>query len=190
MSYEDFLTTTSSRPVSLLVRDFSSRIAPDCDVLDLGCGAGVETEFLARQGHHVVAVDKATESVEMTARRCQGLSVVVVRSAIEDYPVAQGRYGAIIALNSLPFVAREHVDKVLKMVEQGVQTRGFLIMKLFGPRDDWAKEGKVISIGQPIALFQRPGQLLLYQESEKDAKPIGSNKVKHWHTINVVYQVR
>ena len=83
-------------------------------VLDLGCGPGVDSAWLAGRGHTVDAVDQSQAMLEQAETRCAGLPVTLHLGDLRDPPngpfdAALSNFGAINCLDSLePFATRLH----------------------------------------------------------------------------------
>ena len=61
---------------------------PDGPVMDLGCGPGRITEYLARElGHPTIGLDYSLESLRLLVRRCEGLPVLAVHGDGRALPV-------------------------------------------------------------------------------------------------------
>jgi methyl halide transferase len=77
-SYRDGnLPWDTGRPSSELQRVFSSHTIPPCRVLELGCGTGTNSVWLAQQGFQVTAIDLAPLAVERAKNRAHGAGVDV-----------------------------------------------------------------------------------------------------------------
>lgn len=189
MHYQQYLDKTARRKVLPLVQRIIPRLQPGSSILDLGCGAGVEVETLARLGHKVTAVDREPASVELVRRRCHGLDVSVHKEQIENFSISENSFDLIIALHSLPFLPPHDFQRVVTSIERGVRPGGLIVMRLFGMKDDWARSKKVTPVDNGRQLFQRSGTFLEYQESEKDDFTAAGDEFKHWHNIDLVYQV-
>ena len=61
---------------------------PEGPVLDLGCGPGRITEYLARQlSFPTIALDYSLESLRLLVRRCEGLAVLAVHADGRALPI-------------------------------------------------------------------------------------------------------
>lgn len=85
------------------------RAAPlqDLDVLDLGCGAGLLSEPLARLGARVAGVDAAPAVLQAARRHAerQGLKIDYREGSVETLAAASARYDLVCALEIIEHVA-------------------------------------------------------------------------------------
>ena len=58
-------------PTQVFVDFFDQYQKTNADVLDLGCGQGRDTLFIARQGHHVVGVDLSQTGIDQLLEDAQ-----------------------------------------------------------------------------------------------------------------------
>ncbi len=76
------------------------------DVLDVGCGAGLAAEALARAGHPVLGLDAAEELVAVAAAHAQGLDLKLrYRAGRAEELAAEGaRFSVVTALEVIEHV--------------------------------------------------------------------------------------
>jgi 2-polyprenyl-6-hydroxyphenyl methylase/3-demethylubiquinone-9 3-methyltransferase len=76
-------------------------------VLDVGCGAGLAAEGLARRGHTVLGIDAASEALAAARAHAEGRGLsVVYRDAAPENLLAEGiKFPAITALEVIEHVA-------------------------------------------------------------------------------------
>jgi tellurite methyltransferase len=96
---------TSSPPSSWLV-EHVSRLPPRGTVLDVACGQGRNTLFLARAGFRVHAVDRDSDAIDRVraAARTEGLLVTGEALDLEVDPppvLGHARYDAVVVFNYL-----------------------------------------------------------------------------------------
>lgn len=73
--YDAVADSALGRELRARVRDVVGRwLKPDIAVADLGCGTGLDCEWLAPQVARVVAIDSSSEMIEHAVARCAGLT--------------------------------------------------------------------------------------------------------------------
>jgi 2-polyprenyl-6-hydroxyphenyl methylase/3-demethylubiquinone-9 3-methyltransferase len=66
-------------------------------ILDVGCGAGLASEALARHGHDVLAIDAAGEAIEAARAHAQGQGLPLsYRSCVAEDLAAEGQHFPVI----------------------------------------------------------------------------------------------
>ena len=84
-----------------------ARLPAPARVLDLGCGAGIAAEALARRGHHVLGVDASPEAIEAATAHAagQGLNLSYRAGHAEALLEEGAQFDAVTALEVI-----EHVE--------------------------------------------------------------------------------
>ncbi|HET6605806.1 MAG TPA: bifunctional 2-polyprenyl-6-hydroxyphenol methylase/3-demethylubiquinol 3-O-methyltransferase UbiG [Rhodopila sp.] len=84
-----------------------SMLPSGCRVLDVGCGAGLAAEALARNGHEVLGIDAAGETIAAAEAHAAGQGFPLsYRPATAESLVAEGlRFPAVISLEVVEHVA-------------------------------------------------------------------------------------
>jgi 2-polyprenyl-6-hydroxyphenyl methylase/3-demethylubiquinone-9 3-methyltransferase len=93
--------------VSWIDQRITTRLGAPVRLLDLGCGAGIAAEALARRGHTVLGVDASAEAIAAAEVHAEGegLSLIYRTGAAEDL-VAEGQtFDVVTALEVI-----EHVE--------------------------------------------------------------------------------
>jgi 2-polyprenyl-6-hydroxyphenyl methylase/3-demethylubiquinone-9 3-methyltransferase len=66
-------------------------------ILDIGCGAGLAAEALARHGHDVLGIDAAGEAIEAAQNHAAGKSVTLTyRACLAEDLVAEGAHFPVV----------------------------------------------------------------------------------------------
>jgi len=94
--------------------------------LDVGCGAGLLTEPLARLGATVTGVDAAEENVNVARMHAQGSGLAIDYRSGELAKLALGRFELVTAMEVLEHVA----DKAVFVGElaQHLEPRGLMVL--------------------------------------------------------------
>lgn len=135
----DFLAKTRQKPPARMLTDWFPRLEIHGGVaLDLGCGAGAEAEYLAKEGMMVDAIDKSPTVAKAAKERCQGLTVDVIEGDFLEFQLRPEYYSLAVAINSLPFVKKPDCEALLKSVQASIRPGGGVILAVFGPEHAWA----------------------------------------------------
>lgn len=94
-----------------LIRAFAEDAAGRGPVLDVGCGPGRTTAYLAGCGVSVTGLDLSPQMVRLARERHPGLPFVV--GSMTDLPVADGSLGGLLAFYSLIHIPTPEVPQVL-----------------------------------------------------------------------------
>lgn len=106
-------------------------------VLDAGCGPGIRSEQLAREGASVHAFDVTPEMVLLAKTRCEGLAVEVVEGDLAR-PLswlADASFDRILCSLALDYV--ERLAPVFAEFHRVVRPGGTLVFSLAHPMRDW-----------------------------------------------------
>ena len=128
------------------VARWSHAIAPRGTVLDLACGSGRHSRFLAALGFQVCAVDRNTLALE-ALRRVTGVTVRQADLESDPWPLDDLQFDAIVVTNYL------HRPLFLRIIE-ALKPGGSLIYETFAAGNE--RFGKP---SNPDFLL-RPGELL------------------------------
>lgn len=151
--------------------------------IDLGCGRGIESRYLAESGYtvHAYDVDRSVtaEMAELAAEHPVH-HITADLAEVTELPSAD----LVLACASLPFVPRTEFDVLWEAVRRALRRGGVLAVDLFGHRDDWAStDGTYLTRPEAEALFDGL-DLLSMSEVERDGASFAGPK--HWHTYQVL----
>ena len=105
------------------------------EMLDLGAGNGADAIVAVEAGFKVTAVDR-----NLIPETTENMSVYKVVSPIETFTIEKDRYDFIYADNSLPFLKKTDVEKILQDASGKLKKGGILYFSLFGVNDEWASD--------------------------------------------------
>lgn len=129
--------------VRFVFRAFPPQRRAGARALDLGCGGGVHTELLAREGFEVTACDVSPVGVETTRRRlaAAGLSAALFVADLARVELPPDHFDLVLCVSVLdsagPEAAREGVVRAARALLPG--GRGFF---LFAAEGDFRLEGE------------------------------------------------
>jgi SAM-dependent methyltransferase len=86
---------------SAWVRRFTPLLKPASRVLDLACGGGRHVQWLAAQGHHVLALDRDAAALARVREAVPGAEVLQADVEGGPWPLAGRQFDAIVVTNYL-----------------------------------------------------------------------------------------
>ena len=112
--------TASDHPIALLRAENAVRIpwiigqiGKNKRVLDIGCGAGLLTNALAKVGHQVSGIDISTKSLTVAKRYDTTCSVDYQTSSAYALPYTNESFDVVCAMDVL-----EHVEEPKKLIDE------------------------------------------------------------------------
>lgn len=184
------LTQTARREPRRLVQELLSHAGDGHDriALDLGFGAGVETEALLRHGWQVTAIDWDPAARDLLARRlaaelAERVTVLTCDFAdIEALPAVH----LVHASMALPF-AGPHFHRLWKATLSALRPGGWIGCELFGARDSQAGlPGVATHSDAEISVLLAELTLVHFQTHERDG--VSFSGPQHWHFHSLVGQ--
>ena len=154
-SHED-LPWHGNDPPSLLVKALDLRDTAGT-ALDLGCGAGTYSLYMARRGYRVTAVDFMPQAVEMLRQRAahEALEIDAVRADITDWN-CDTQFNVVLDVGCLhthhTVNRKRYKQQLLKWLAPG----GDFILLHFGSRgfcDKWPIGPRRVPRSAVVALF-------------------------------------
>ncbi len=105
--YTEKPTLLERRPPSAMLVSHLHLIDGNC-ALDLACGNGRHTRFLAENGFCVDAVDISSVALEQLSKTLSNNSVTLIEADLDNYTPPEGRYDLAVMTNYLdrPLIGR------------------------------------------------------------------------------------
>ena len=100
-------------------------------LLELGAGAGYDSQFFMNNGMNVVAVDLSSEMV----KNCRDKSIETYELDFYNLSSLNKKFDCIYAINSLLHVPKNDLRRVLNVINFVLETGGLFYMGLYGGQD-------------------------------------------------------
>ena len=140
--------------VSFVLSNYSStQIISGKTALDIGCGAGNNTVFLAELGFKVTSIDGSTSAVEVARQRIQEHSLAAeihVGDFTDLSKIKDGTIDLIIDRCSICHCRRSGIEKALNEVKRVLKPDGLFFSQMFSDVHSEAKNAAVIEDGTVI----------------------------------------
>ncbi|MDH5442234.1 MAG: class I SAM-dependent methyltransferase [Candidatus Nomurabacteria bacterium] len=125
-AYKDKKFFISKKEHSLIVGGISAYIDKNSRVLDLGCGQGRNSIFLAEQGHSVDAVDVANvhdfSSLSLDIKQ----NINFYKCSVVDFPFGDKKYDAIIMARLIQYLEPLDVVYIIESVWIHLESKGYI----------------------------------------------------------------
>lgn len=130
-SYENVEINTfgdASKEVKMVI----DKIPENCDVLDMGCGDGRHSLYLAQKGFNVDAFDISENGINKlnTLAKNNNLKINAWVEGVEDF-IFKKKYDLIIAHGLFQFIKKDIRDKAIKEMKNATNMGGYNIIAVF-----------------------------------------------------------
>jgi len=124
-----------------------SNINPGSCFLDLGCGFGEDSIFMAEKGFKVTAVDKNPEKIEQLEQTILNKKlqnkIKTINQDIRDFVIEKDKYSLISLYNVLQFLPKKRCLKMIDHVKNSLVKHGIIVISAFTDKDPlFKKENK------------------------------------------------
>lgn len=185
---EQYYQNTENCNVHENVKELAKRTkVKDKVIIDLGCGAGRDSIFLAQHKARVIGIDR--ENVEERIRKKlseeEQKYFIFQRQKFEEIQLQ--KCNAIIANYSLFFCQRQKFFELWRKIGENLIEGGIFVGTFIGPKDSWAraKEDVFTITRQELLDLFRNFKILKLEEKEQDKKT-GLGQQKHWHIYEII----
>ncbi|WP_248925595.1 class I SAM-dependent methyltransferase [Paenibacillus hamazuiensis] len=111
------------------------RLSADLPVIDLGCGYGCDTLYLAERGYRVISCDISEEALKQIRRYIPEAETVPL-NLLDGLPFADGSAALIIADLSLHYFRWADTVRIAGEIRRVLQPGGYLLCRVNSIRDE------------------------------------------------------
>jgi tellurite methyltransferase len=111
---------------------------PNSKILDLGCGQGGDSLFLAKNNFFVTAIDSSDVAINQikTKKDEFGLDKLeLICEDINNFNIEKDKYQAIICRNVLNFLDKDKALKIIKSLQNNTEESSYIIIEVFTKND-------------------------------------------------------
>jgi tellurite methyltransferase len=171
---------------SPLARDVASRLSPRARVLDLGCGEGRDSVFLAERGHAVVGLELSIDGLRKADRLAAGRGVLAswVCAALPSLPL-RGPFDLVFSCGSIHYVASADRPRLFQALRALTRPGGYHAHVVFTDRRIYREKGEVVHYFTPRELSDA------YQDwdvlrREEGLIRCAQDGVRHTHSVETL----
>ena len=184
---EQYYNNTKNIPPNYITQKFIKLKIKPTNAIELGCGAGRDTEYLIKNGWEVLAIDKEDVKSIITSRLSKEEQKNFKFSKQEFENIQLEKTNLIVANFSLPFCNQKQFEKLWNKINESILKNGYFVGNFFGNNDEWKKQEEEMTFltkEQVIELFKN-FEIIDFKEVEKDCFN-GLGIMKHRHIFNVI----
>jgi len=170
-------------------------------ILDLGCGAGRHTLYLAREGFFVVGLDSSAEALNISEERLRKDNIrncCLIDSDMTKLPFPDGHFDAVVSTNVIHHNTSAGIEKTVGEIRRIVRPGGLVFLTILSTaeyetsdmtnfksmdKDTW-EHTSGDHMGVPHRFFDEKGARALFS----GFKVVNMNEKKckervHWHIL-------
>lgn len=105
-------------------------IKPESDILDLGCGTGLELEeyFLLNPEAHITGIDLSDAMLKALASKFPDKSLHLICGSYFDVPLGREKYNAAVSVESLHHFTTECKLSLYRKLYQALKSNGYFVL--------------------------------------------------------------
>jgi tellurite methyltransferase len=123
-----------SQTISLIWKNFLS----GGSILDLGCGRGSDSLFLAKNNFWVTAIDSSEVAINQIKVKKDEFSLDNLElfcGDISDFKIVKDRYDAIICRNVLNFLNKDKALEIINSIKTNSKIGSYIVIDVFTKND-------------------------------------------------------
>ncbi len=166
--YETELGREADRAERSLIENMF--IPPGPRILEVGCGTGQYTTWLAQQGLELTAVDVSREMLAKAQAKLAALNLKAgwLKADINEILHRLGRYHGILSMTAFEFIPKP--EQVLQKLFQHLEAGGCLVIGVIAGESAWSEQYQEIARAKPTSVF---AQANFYSKAEIRSWQVG-----------------
>lgn len=191
------------RPPLGVVVTMADRLAAEgrARVLDIGCGVGRHTVYLASRGFEVTATDNAPAAIAACRKNLEqvGLQARVLELDMTEFPFPDAHFDAVISTHVIHHTCRATLERIIASIRQKLAPGGLFVWVTPSHRHSESGKGREVEPGTWVDENHREGpvphhycteaeirELLAeydiqsLEERQIEGRPEGR---RHWHVV-------
>lgn len=123
------------------------------EVLDLGCGTGRHTIFLAKKGFKVYGIDISKNGLDFIKKINSKLklkNIILKKADMAKIPYWDNFFDAIVCTSVINHAKIDKIRKTFKEIERVLKKKGIFVLQVLSPKDFTSKTGREIEPGARI----------------------------------------
>jgi len=177
-----------------LVVDSIQHLPKNAKVLDLGCGEGKDSFFLAKNNFNVTSIDFSEEGIRKLNEfaKKEKLKIKADVSNVKSYLQDCEKFDAIFAMNVLQFIDKKNIFKTIKQIQSKTKPKGLNVIASFVAENPKQKK-IVLSKGRyffdkgELKKLYKDWKFLFYEEKIGNWETHGEPRHRHF-TVKVIAQ--
>ncbi len=158
-------------------------------ILDLGCGTGRNTIFLAQQGFLVYALDASKTGIAITKKKAQKLDLHNIKYKIADmrktsYP--NNYFNAVVCIFVLSHGRLKDNKDAVKEIYRILKPKGMLVTEFMSVKDKTCGKGKKIEKNTYLGGMEDDGHMMHHYFTKEEIKTILA-KFNHFRILPKTY---
>ena len=183
------------KPTNLLTK-VTKKLLPGQDFLDLGCGQGRDSFYMARKKFNVTAVDNSKVAInqikeEATQKKLKNINATCKN--IAQFEIELNKFSIINIIGTLHFLKKSDSLKVIASAKRAILPGGFIIITAFTTDNPPSKRRKShFKPGELKKIFETPEfKIHYYLESIfHDSGHIGQPEPHQHGKVGIIVQKR
>lgn len=191
--YKDNPNFCGARPNKLLLK-IVKQFKDGRNFLDLGCGQGRDSFFMAKNGFNVTAVDNSKvgiNQIKNLSDQNKIKNIHAICQSIKTFPIERNKFNIINCFNSLQFLYKNDSLKTIALIKKNLAPKGIVIIASFTSDNPTSKRRKShFEIGELKALFPESKYDILhyYEGLMKDSGHAGQPEPHKHGVVEIIVQ--